>query len=573
MAWRSKSYEVLPALSVRRNELRRSLRLVTAGWMFGIAWMTCVGGSRMNIFARMLGFDDWHFGLLAALPYLATFGQLFATILIERTGLRKYQFIYCMVVSRLLWLAVAGIPLVMPVPGQLAVWLMLSVLLCASFLAALGGPAWFTWMGDLIPRRIRGRYLAARAAATRSVQFPVVIGLAVLMDSLLDRSLPVTAGAQPHAFWAIAAIFGAAALLGTADVLMFLRIREIIPTTPQEPRRPAAEVVLGPSRLPAMLAAAAWPARYLAAAVWQLLINPLRDRVFRRYVAFGATITFAMIVSGPFYWRDMLESVGFSQTATDMLFMVISPLVGLVAAPVWGRLIDRWGRRPVLMLGTCLVILSITPYFFASRHTPNPPLVGEAVNAAVGAAGRAANVLLGPLGRPVHWAGLSPQAPVGAYLIMLTTALFGGSGWMGIMLGQSGIVLGFADGQGRSKYVAAHAVLLSAGGALGGIAGGKVAELVANSSWYLANGPIRLLSFEWNNWHATFLLSLAARVAGLALLFGMPDPGAGKVRDMFRDFGGDMYNIVAGRLFYRLRIFGWGRNRRRRGQAGEMPNA
>jgi len=93
MSWRSKSYEVLPALSVRGRELRTSLRFVTVAWMFGIVWMVGVGGSQMRSFCRMLGFGDFAFGVMNAAPWLAGFMQIVATIIIERTGLKKYHFI------------------------------------------------------------------------------------------------------------------------------------------------------------------------------------------------------------------------------------------------------------------------------------------------------------------------------------------------------------------------------------------------------------------------------------------------------------------------------------------------
>ena len=87
MSWRNKSYDEVPALSVRGRQLRQSLQTVTVAWMFGTVWMSCVAGSRLTIFARMLGFNNFHFGLLAAVPFVATLGQLVATVLIERTGL------------------------------------------------------------------------------------------------------------------------------------------------------------------------------------------------------------------------------------------------------------------------------------------------------------------------------------------------------------------------------------------------------------------------------------------------------------------------------------------------------
>lgn len=560
MFWDKQSYEVLPALSVRRRELRTSLRMVTTGWMFGIVWMTAVGGSRMNVFGRMLGFDDWHFGLLTSLSFLATFGQLFATLIIEQTGLRKYQFIYCMAASRMLWLAVAAVPLVIG-PGPVGIAVMLSILLLSHFLAAMGQPAWYTWMGDLIPRRIRGRYLAIRASATRIAQFAAVFALAVTMDVLVDRSKPLTAAAQPVVQYAVCAIFVLGAMFGIVDILLFLRIREVIPSPHGDTlRRPAVNIVLRSLAVPRALAAAAWPFRYSAAMASEMLISPMRDRVFRRYVIYGATITFAGTVAEPFFWRDMLESIHFSQTATDMMFMVIAPVMGLLAARLWGRLIDRWGRRPVLMISTALVCFSVIPYFIVSRHTPSPQFALDAIAWIVDAAARCVNASLGWAGVSVHWQTLGPGAPVGAYLIMLPMAFFGGAGWFGVMLAQSGIILGFADGKGRSKYVAAHAVLLSVGGILGAVIGGKVAHAIATASWY---APLHVGYFEWNNWHATFVLSFLARVAALLLLIGMPDPGAGKVSDMFRTLTADASNTLAG-VLYRLRIFGWPRREQER---------
>ena len=128
--WRKKTYNELPALSVRRKELRKSLRIVTMGSMLAMLWAgSCLGGAHMPIFFKMLGFTDRDFGRLASMAYLATLGQLIAAILIERTGLRKFQFIECMSLARGLWLTVAVIPLLLPVPSPMAVYAMILVLL------------------------------------------------------------------------------------------------------------------------------------------------------------------------------------------------------------------------------------------------------------------------------------------------------------------------------------------------------------------------------------------------------------------------------------------------------------
>lgn len=552
MPWRRRSYEVLPALSVRRSELRRSLRTVTGAWVLGITWMACIGGSRVNIFGRMLGFTDFDFGMLAAVPFIARFGQLIATILIEQTGLRKYQFIQCGVVHRILWLGLSAIPVLLPIPSRWGVWAMLAVIAMSWFAAALSMPAWVTWMGDLIPRRIRGRYLGNRSRISRLVQLPVVIVLSLLLDRLTRSGAPMTAEAQPALLWAICAIFGVGALIGTADILLFRTIRELVPPTAAGLPQPAVDVHPPPSVRPGIAAAAARAGRYFAAAVRQVLIRPLRDRVFRHYVAYGAMATFALAVGGPFFWRVCLETLGFSQFGTDVLFLVMAPLAGVLSSKGWGRLIDRWGRRPTLMLATLCTVVSIMPYFFASRRIPTPAFLADGVNAVSGFLG-------GLVGRP-GWQWITADTPAGAWLVMATMPFFGGTGWTGIMLAQSAITMGFSDGAGRSRHVAAYAVLCSVGGMLGGIMGGEVAQRLGS----LQASPVIVGPFVWNNWHATFAVSLAARVSAVALLVGMPDPGSGRFRSMVRFMGLNAYHNFGPMLLYPLRIFGWGRFVRRR---------
>jgi MFS family permease len=347
--------------------------------MYGVVWMACVNGAHMTEFLRMLGFNNFAFGLMAALPFAATFGQPIAAILIERTGLRKYQFIYCGTIHRLLWLVVAAIPLIIPLPSRSAVATMLIVVGLGWFLNALATPAWLTWMGDLIPRRIRGRHLATRMRVGRAVQILVVIALGATLDAVTNRSASISAEAQPVLLYAICAVFAAAALFGATDILLFRKIREVIPSQ-DIPRRPAVEIKFPAPQRRTLLSLGVYTGRCFAAGVHQLLLEPLKDRVFRHYVAYGATITFAMCVAGPFFMRNVLENLGFTKLGANSVYMVVGPIVGAVALKGWGKLIDRWGRRPVLILATVCTVFSIMPNFFAAPQTPSPRFVVSSGN-------------------------------------------------------------------------------------------------------------------------------------------------------------------------------------------------
>ena len=572
MRLRHASWEILPALSVRKAELRRSLRLVTGAWALGIIWMTCTGGSWMNSFQLMLGFNNNHFALMTALPSLATLGNLAAVVIIERTGLRKYVFIISKSISRLLWLVVAVI-LVTLGGTRAGIWLVLLTILVASILDAIGTPAWMTWMGDLIPRRIRGRFLARRQQITRLILVPVAIGLSILMDRMTDGSKPVTPQAQPQLLWTLAAVFVAAAFFGVADILTFLRIREVRPTVPDKPPPPSVIITIARPERGSVISAFTYAVRYAASVVGQLLRDPLKDHAFRRYVLYGATITFAMTMGGSFYVRNMREDLGLSHMSINAIYMILGPLMAIMSVKPWGKLMDRWGRRPMLMVATSVAAFGAVPYCFASRFTPNPPYVAQAVNASAGWLGHLGAAIAAWLGWSVDWGNwqmLGPGAPVGAWLICSTTIFFGFVGWSGVMLGQQGIILGFADGGGRNKYVAAHAVFCGAGGVIGAVCGGLLAQGLADAPWY---HPLHVGFFEWNNWHATFAVSTLARFTALLLLIGMPDPGARRARDMVRTVGSEMLHLLTGGLLIEWLGFGRGRARiRRKAEPGTRNN-
>jgi MFS family permease len=560
VSWRGKTYEKLPALSIRGPELRRALRLVTAAWGFGIVWMTIVTGSRLTNFARMMGLSDRHFGWLAALPFVASLGQLVAAVLIERTGLRKFQFMQCAIVHRLLWIPVALVPLLYlalwPLVGPgvastLAVWSMLLLILGSHFMNALAAPAWLNWMGDLIPRRIRGRYFALRQIVSQVIKIPCVIGLAVLMDYLTVPDAPMTVQDQPALLTAICVLFVAAAVSGMTDILLFRSIREVVRPTRERPREPAVNVEVR-SAGPGAAAKLGYGARYAGEAARQLVLDPLGDRVFRRYVLYGATAVFAMAVSGQFFWRWCLETMHFSQFATDSLFMIIGPTFGILASRPAGKLLDRWGRRPVLLVGTFLTVFSVLPYFLASPNTPTPQFAADAINGLGSLAGQL-------VGRP-GWQPIGEQTPLGGWMIMVCSMVLGGAGWTTIGLGKQNVILGFSDGGGRSKYIAASSVMIGIGGILGGLVGGEVAEQLR----YYQDHPVVVGPFLFNNWHATFLLSFLARATALVWLIKMPDPGARTVRAMLGHIGSTVYSNMSSRFLWPLRIFGWGESGRRR---------
>src|SRR4051812_23304259 len=147
--------------------LRRAMFLATGGWMFGSVWSSSMSGTPLTLYAKQLGASQFQFGLLAALPFIASILSLPASLLIEATGQRKRIFLLGLYLQRFLWFIIAVAPLwILNKGGLHHQRLAISVFLWLMFVMyagnAIGGPAWVTWMADLVPDPIRGKYFSRR---------------------------------------------------------------------------------------------------------------------------------------------------------------------------------------------------------------------------------------------------------------------------------------------------------------------------------------------------------------------------------------------------------------------------
>jgi MFS family permease len=299
------------------------MALVTLSWVFGSVWQTSIGGAPFSLFARDLHASELQIGILAALPFLASLVSMPASLLTERTGKRKRIFLLGLYAQRLLWFPIALIPLWIVTHGGagargVAVLVFMGLIFVMHAAGAMGGPAWMSWMADIVPDRCRGKYFSRRRQWGILSAIPTAIAVGWLLDFW---AMPGGGSSLGTLGWC-AIIFMCAAVFGIIDIHMF----QHVPDVPMEPRRHTPML--------------------------KLLGGPLKDGQFLHFAGFVGTLTFAVSFMGQFVTFYLIDKIGVTGTGIQLMLLVAPMLAQLLVLPVWGHAADRMGKKPVLAIAS-----------------------------------------------------------------------------------------------------------------------------------------------------------------------------------------------------------------------------
>src|SRR5262245_28525099 len=168
------------------SDIRRGLAASVWEGAFAQAFITWTTGYLLMDFGRRLGADDFELGLLAALPVLAQVAQLWSAYLLESDPGRRRSFTtWTLVVARGLWVVPAAIAFAGHTDGALALYLV--VVFVSAALHTAGAHGWQSWMRDLVPFSVRGRFFGFRGAVCALVALGVGVGGGQLVHALEER--------------------------------------------------------------------------------------------------------------------------------------------------------------------------------------------------------------------------------------------------------------------------------------------------------------------------------------------------------------------------------------------------
>ena len=136
------------------------------------AFMYGMGENYLSALAVFLGFSAFQISFLNSFPQLiGSILQLFSRNLLRMFKTAKHFVVFLSLAQALLWLILIYIISYNPEFQYLVLWFVIYFL-CNSFI----GPAWTSWMGYLVPKRIRGSYYGSR---NRTINMFILIAILI----------------------------------------------------------------------------------------------------------------------------------------------------------------------------------------------------------------------------------------------------------------------------------------------------------------------------------------------------------------------------------------------------------
>ena len=276
--------------------------------------MVGLGETYLPAFVLALGLGQVASGLVTTIPLL--FGAILQ--LVSPRAVRRLQSHRRWVVACAVCQAACFLPLCV------AAWVGSMHVLAVFAIAAvywgsgLGtGPAWNTWVGTIVPMKLRTRFFARR---TRLSQFCVLGGF-VLAGVSLQYGASI---GQTLATFGI--LFFIAALCRFASAGFLLSQSEPVPPGDDHRHVPIGE-----------------------------FLRRIRSSGEGRLLVYLLAVQTAAQIAGPYFTAYMLGPLKFSY-ASYVLLIGVSFAAKAIALPAFGSLAHRWGARRLLVVGGIAIV-------------------------------------------------------------------------------------------------------------------------------------------------------------------------------------------------------------------------
>ncbi len=278
-------------------------------------------------YAVAIGMSNLLVGVLSSLPALiGGFSQLESVDLIGKTS-RKKIVISSVALQAFMWLPVIGVGYAYFFRGLSTFYSSLLLILFYTLLVsagAFGGPAWNSWMKDLISKNANS-YFGKRSGVAGTVGLVSTFLAGILLSYL-----------QPFGtFYGFLAIFSIAFAGRSFSLYLFSKKYE-----PKMDKQDGA---------------------YFS--FFQFL-RKMSHNNFGHFVIFSSLISFAVAIASPFFSVYMLKNLGFGYVPYTLI-ITVPIVVTLITLPLWGKFGDKYGNIETLKICGSMIFLIPLLWFAA----------------------------------------------------------------------------------------------------------------------------------------------------------------------------------------------------------------
>ncbi len=313
------------------GQVRRGMNLSTLAGSMANIWVA-LPGIPLTMMMECLKASGVMLGAVVTVQQLATVAQVVGALVAEQFRAKKGVWFVLAIVHRGIWFVPVGLAFLAPHRPALASTILLWIVAVSAVFAQMSAGLWYSWMADLVPERLRGRYWAGRISI---VTLAYLVGLALfgyLLDVFPDPR-------QPGGSWmGFIIVFAIGATIGCIDILVHMFVPEPRSAPPQRP-----------------------------AGMLQYVLAPLRDQSFRALTMSIGLWTFGVGVLGAFPIVYVTRTFGVSYTLLS-LWLICSSISTAVTGFLWGRLMQRTGARTFGALMMLMGPIAGLSWFFLSAR-------------------------------------------------------------------------------------------------------------------------------------------------------------------------------------------------------------
>jgi len=386
----------------------------------GIIWqLVCTIQPLFNVFFQnYLGATSGQLGLLVTVIQLAGVFQILGIFLYGWIGRKKPIFIIGHVIHRSLTVVIAFVAFYVARGGsnERGIVIIIVAMGVSWIFANSSSACWWGWVADIFPEATRGEFFMKRSAIIQIVNIVWFFAASTLLDIFPKTSTLMVFGV----------IMSVGALGGLLDI-----ISQIVTPEPLPDKKPDFDA--------------------------STVFEPLKNKEFIRYAVAIGLATFSMNLIIPFqspYIVDPLK-IGAPNTWLGIMQMIYQ-FLWILCAPFWGTIMDRWGRKPVVILGTLLSL---------------------------------------------GWLGYLVLTPANYFIVLPVIAVITGMLGPAFWEGTNQMMLSLAPEKNRVTYVAWYLAIVGLVSAPGSLAGGLLSDGLKNVR--IAAGP-----FTFTNFHIVQALSI-----------------------------------------------------------------